>query len=237
VQPIRQRLSYANVMSTIAVVLALGGATAFAATNLRPNSVGTAQLKKDAVTGAKVRNGTLTGADVDTASLGQVPSAKAADSAATAQRAGSAARADNATRAERADRATEAETAQRANFAEEAFRLQPPENPRFVGIAGQPLFAPGWQNFGTNRRAGFYMDREGIVHLQGEVKRVAGTGINIFTLPPGYAPAPEDGRFFPAITENRIVGTIIVEPTGEVNFGAGDSDAVFLDGITWRAGK
>ena len=236
-QPIRQRLSYANVMSTIAVVLALGGATAFAATSLRPNSVGTAQLKKEAVTGAKVKNGSLSGVDVDVASLGQVPSAKSADSASTAQRAAAAARADNATRAERADRAIAADTAQRANTADEAFRLQPPENPRVVGAAGQPGFGPGWENFGTNRRASFYMDKQGIVHLQGEVKRVTGVGITIFNLPASYAPAPEDGQFFPAITENGFVGTIIVEPTGEVNLSVGDSDVVFLDGITWRAGK
>jgi hypothetical protein len=40
-------------MSTIAVVLALGGATAFAASQLAKNSVGAKQLKKNAVTGVK----------------------------------------------------------------------------------------------------------------------------------------------------------------------------------------
>jgi hypothetical protein len=234
---IRKRLSYADVMSTIAVVLALGGATAFAASSLSRNSVGTAQLKKDAVTGAKVRDGSLTGQDVNASTLGQVPAAKAAESAAAAQRAGSAARADNAARAERSDRATEADTAQRASIAEEALRLQPPENLHVVGDPGQPRFGAGWENFGTNRRASFYMDRQGIVHLQGEVKRVAGAEIRIFTLPPSYAPAPEDGQFFPVITSGNILGTIVVEPSGEVNFGVGNSGAVFLDGITWRAGK
>lgn len=43
---VRQRLSYANVMSTIAVFLVLGGGAAFAATQLPKNSVGTKQLKK-----------------------------------------------------------------------------------------------------------------------------------------------------------------------------------------------
>lgn len=56
---LRSRLSYANVMSTIAVVLTLGGATAMAAVVLGPNSVGTRQLKKDAVTAAKIKDGAV----------------------------------------------------------------------------------------------------------------------------------------------------------------------------------
>ncbi|HWO84617.1 MAG TPA: hypothetical protein VNM38_12630 [Solirubrobacterales bacterium] len=55
---ITKRLTYANVMSSIAVFLVLGGATALAA-GLGKNSVGTKQLKKNAVTGAKVKNGSL----------------------------------------------------------------------------------------------------------------------------------------------------------------------------------
>ena len=54
---LRARLTYANVMATIAVFIALGGG-AYAVT-LPRNSVGTAQLKSRAVTGAKVRPGTL----------------------------------------------------------------------------------------------------------------------------------------------------------------------------------
>ena len=78
-QRIRSRLSYANVMSTIAVFLTLGGASALAASQLAKNSVGTKQLKKNAVTaakikanavsGAKVADGSLTGADVADKSL------------------------------------------------------------------------------------------------------------------------------------------------------------------------
>ena len=90
---IRKRLTYANVMSSIAVFLVIGGATAFAA--LGKNTVGTKQLKKNAVTtakiknnavttnkikanavnGAKVKDGSLTGADINLGALGTVPSA------------------------------------------------------------------------------------------------------------------------------------------------------------------
>jgi hypothetical protein len=89
-----RRLTYANVMSTIAVFLCLGGASALAAGTLGKNSVGSRQLKSKAVTtgklannavnGAKVANGSLTGADIDVAALGTVPSATTAASAGNA---------------------------------------------------------------------------------------------------------------------------------------------------------
>ena len=76
-----ERLSYANVVSTICLFLLLGGATAFAATHLGKNSVGTKQLKKNSVTGAKVKNHTLTGKDIKLSKLGKVPLAAHADAA------------------------------------------------------------------------------------------------------------------------------------------------------------
>jgi hypothetical protein len=51
---VRKRITYANVMSSIAVFLVLGGATAFAASQLGKESVGAKQLKKEAVTLAKI---------------------------------------------------------------------------------------------------------------------------------------------------------------------------------------
>lgn len=64
-----RRLTYANVMSTIAVFLVLGGATAFAASHLGKNSVGTMQLKNNAVVTAKIKNSAVTGAKVADGSL------------------------------------------------------------------------------------------------------------------------------------------------------------------------
>jgi hypothetical protein len=51
---LRSKLTYANVISTFCLVLLLGGGTAWAASQLGKESVGTKQLKKEAVTPAKL---------------------------------------------------------------------------------------------------------------------------------------------------------------------------------------
>jgi hypothetical protein len=113
---ITSRLTYANVVSTICLFLLLGGA-AWAATALPKNSVGTPQLKNNAVTGAKVKDGSLTGADVKASTLGQVPSAATAGTAASASHATSADTAGRAASAGTADHATSADSATRAGDA------------------------------------------------------------------------------------------------------------------------
>lgn len=64
----RPRITYANVASSLALFIALGGVS-WAATTLPKNSVGTSQIKSNAVTGAKVKNSSLTGSDIKNASL------------------------------------------------------------------------------------------------------------------------------------------------------------------------
>ena len=83
----RKRLTYANVMSSIAVFLVLGGASAVAAkkigsNELKSNSVTTAKIKKNAVTTAKIKKDAVTGAKVKESTLGEVPSAASAANAA-----------------------------------------------------------------------------------------------------------------------------------------------------------
>jgi hypothetical protein len=100
VKQLRQRLTYANVMSTIAVFLILGGASAFAATQLAKNSVGSKQLKKNAVTTAKIKKNAVTGAKAKESTFGQVPKAAhavSADKATSADKAIGADSAGNAT--------------------------------------------------------------------------------------------------------------------------------------------
>jgi hypothetical protein len=67
---LQPRLTYANVIATLALFLALGGGAAYAASKLEKNSVGTKQLKRSAVTGAKVKDRSLLAADFK---AGQLP--------------------------------------------------------------------------------------------------------------------------------------------------------------------
>lgn len=60
----RNKLTYSNIVATLALFLALGGVS-YAAVTLAPNSVGTSQLRSGAVTGSKLAFplGAVTGED------------------------------------------------------------------------------------------------------------------------------------------------------------------------------
>lgn len=78
-------LTYANVVCTVLLVLAIGGGGVAVAAGLGKNTVGSPQLKSgavrnadladNAVTGAGVRDNRLTGDDIKESTLGRVPSA------------------------------------------------------------------------------------------------------------------------------------------------------------------
>jgi hypothetical protein len=59
----RDKLTYANVISTLCLFMVLGGG-AYAASQLPKNSVGTKQLKNNAVTGQKIKNKSIGTADL-----------------------------------------------------------------------------------------------------------------------------------------------------------------------------
>jgi hypothetical protein len=101
---VRRTPSPAMCIAVLALFVALGGTT-WAAVTLPAKSVGTAQLRRDAVTGAKVKDHALTGADIKLSTLGAVRSAV------------HAATADLATRATSADTATHATSADSAGIA------------------------------------------------------------------------------------------------------------------------
>lgn len=92
---IRTHLTYANLVSTLALLIALGLGSAYAANQLGPKSVGARQLRPGAVTGPKIAGGavtpdkipdnSLTGEKINEGSLAQVPSANAANFATTAE--------------------------------------------------------------------------------------------------------------------------------------------------------
>ncbi|MCW2980524.1 MAG: hypothetical protein JWO14_2251 [Solirubrobacterales bacterium] len=114
---IRSRLTYANVVSTLALFLVGAGGTAFAAGQLAKNSVGTAQIKNKAITTAKIKNGAVTGAKINLSTLGTVPSAGTATSAGTADSANTARTAAHADTAGSATSAGHADTANSATLA------------------------------------------------------------------------------------------------------------------------
>ena len=93
---IRKRITYANVMSSIAVFLVLGGASAYAAKKIGSNeikgnsittgkikkeAVSASKIKKNAVTTAKIADGAVTGAKLNLGTVGTVPNAVHANTA------------------------------------------------------------------------------------------------------------------------------------------------------------
>jgi hypothetical protein len=110
----RARLTYANVVATLALFVALGG-TGYAASQITSRDVKNRSLK-----GADVKKNTLTGTEVNESKLGLVPNARAAQNSLTAANATVADLAKSSTRATSADTAG---TAALANVASDAQAL------------------------------------------------------------------------------------------------------------------
>jgi hypothetical protein len=233
VQRLWKRLTYANVMSSLAVFLVLGGATAFAAGQLGKNTVGSKQLKKNAVTaakikketvtGAKVKKDTLTGTQIKESTLGTVPSATTATSAGTAN------------------------TANSANSANVASSLTPAESVHLIGTPGNPPFENGSSNLPsvegiTLPPAGFWKDKEGVVHLTGYAKVGTSSSVDsVFTLPSGFRPASGTILEWEPLDEQPVIvvgGNVVItgiDLSGKV-VGTEEEDLA-LEGITFRAGS
>jgi hypothetical protein len=203
----RPKLSYANVMATIAVFIALGG-SAFAfhlgknsvgPRQLKKNAITTAKVKDEAITAAKVKKGSLTGGQINVSTLGTVPAARTSDSSITAQTANSVA---------------------------------PPEPWHQVGTPGEPPFEKGWKNIpqeGSSHAptVAFYKDHEGVVHLRGVA---FGGETKAFRLPTGYRPGPNIELVLPGVT---IYGSGISSAIDGLVFAEGI--VLNLNGITFRA--
>jgi hypothetical protein len=215
---LRPKLTFANVVSCLALFVALGSG-AVAASQLGKNSVGTKQLKKNAVTkakikknavttakvssqaitAAKVKTGTLTGNQIDSATLGTVPT---------------------------------------ANTAEVANSLTPAEPWHVVGTPGEPAFQNSWVSESKEgQTVAFYKDQVGVVHLRG----IAADGTpekTIFALPLGFRPAP--GELLPFAVaclpcEPTATGTLLIAEESPGSVEAPDAEEVSLEGVTFRA--
>jgi hypothetical protein len=237
---VRKRLTYANVMSSIAVFLVVAGGSALAASQLGKNTVGSKQLKKNAVVTAKIKNGAVTGAKLKLSSIGKVPSASTADTATSANTAKTADTAKTAETAKSADTAKSAETAKTATTAATAnlAKSLPP-------LTWTPItLENGWLAFETGefgRTPAYSKDLEGFVHLEGELGGAGQTTNVLGTLPVGFRP-PRGAWFTLGATNGsfdpQVVNLWITE-SGELaiyNAPGADDSFVSLSGVEFYVG-
>jgi hypothetical protein len=214
----RQKLSFANVVSVLALFVALGGsAYAFhlgrdsvGSKQLKKSAVTTAKVKKEAITAAKVKKATLTGKQIDAATLGTVPTARAA------------------------------ETASGLAAPEAWHEVGTAGEPRFLGgWQNQPGSSP----FET---VAFYKDHEGVVHLRGSALTENTGDEYVFALPPGFRPAPGKSYLIPGLCYGPPSAECVAGLGGFAIHGLGSdvdggvhapsgSIGVNLDGMTFRA--
>lgn len=101
-----------------------------------------------------------------------------------------------------------------------------------------PLLENSWVNFGgVHRTAGYWKDREGLVHLRGVIKNGTTTnGTILFILPVGYRPATTER--FPASSEDsvgtRTLTQVAIQSDGAVAFLIGANGYLSLSGISFR---
>lgn len=203
------RLSYANVMATIAVFLSLGGVTY--AITLPRNSIRTKHIRAGAVTAKKIAKNAVDGSKIKDFSLlasdfkaGQLPGGAKGDPG--------------------------------SQGPPGAAGVTPvSESWREVGTAGQPAFQNNWTNGTASfHSAAFYKDALGVVHLRGLV--TGGTAPAIFALPIGYR--PPELLYHPATNTNGGPGEVLISPsTGDVNRNSftTPSGSFSLEGISFRA--
>lgn len=98
-----------------------------------------------------------------------------------------------------------------------------------------PTLATGWVNYlnGYNP-AGYFRDKQGIVHLRGLVRKTSGaiSGERIFTLPEGYQPEFRELR---VVISMDLLGRCDIDNAGQVLIIRGDAGWFSLDGISFRA--
>jgi len=228
---LRGKLTYANVMATIAVFIALGG-SAYAAAQLKKNSVGTKQLRKNAVIGAKVKDGSLSAVDIG----GAVDSADHASTADSAARAASAETSIDSLRAANADRldglpsSAFVQTGQLGSFL-------PAQGHFEHSDFGCPFDLTSWHNSNptVNETTEYWRDPFGVVHLRGFAIRCGTAETTIFTLPPGFRPGKRE--YFIAFMENPAptMGLVTVEAKGAVVASEVITNgSIALDGITFK---
>ena len=212
----RPRITYANVMATIAVFFAFRGAS-YAAFKLPKNSVGTKQIKNNAVNGSKVANGSLVEQDFAADQLPQGPQGLPGP---------------------KGDPGTKGDTGLQGPGGSEAWHEIGPATSKCFESKSNGNFcdlnAVGtcmWSNYGGgSSTAPYYRDPTGVVHLKGLVKLAAGcsdpaSSREIFYLPVGYRLAA--GAIFEVASANAAATVFVKDP---------NSDSEGFSSVRWQAG-
>jgi hypothetical protein len=199
-------------VAIVALVFAMVG-TGYAAFKVPKKSVGTKQLKANAVTNAKVKNNTLTGKKIQVATLGTVPSAT------------------------NAAHATLADTANGLPVPE-LHVIGAPGQPGFQ--SGTTNY--GSEESGiTFTDASFFKSHDNVVHLEGIVKVGASGPIpgEVYQLPVGFRPPSGRVQYYITLKEQPILifgsNTVIEgkDVSGEILTTSGKP--AVLSGIVFRA--
>lgn len=227
---IRERLTYANVVATLALFLVLSGGVTIAATGgsliLGKSNSASSQTSLSAPVAGRALQVTNTSTGAGATALGLKTA-----SGHPPFTVNSGAKVTNLN-ADKLD-----------GFDSTAFAAAASEPVHVVGAAGQPGFQNGYTNFGSGwSTAGFYKDSTRIVHLRGTLKKLTGTfdGSAAFTLPAGYRPpqilslpaAVDNGSG--ALQINTDGSVVIYCWTGPCTTGSGGV-GVGMDGLTFRA--
>jgi len=216
---IRKRLTYANVMSSLAVFLVLGGATAFAAikkvgpNEIKANSIKTGKIVKEAVTAGKIKKNAVTESKI---ANGAVTTNKIANDAVTGEK------------VKESTLGTVPDADKLGGTPASGYAKSQLPTPTLATLVG------AWETAGGRAPASYYKDSFGIVHLEGIVEG-GGTFSEIFELPAGFRPGTS-ANFLVYGNASTPAG-IFISSEGEVTLLEGDDAFISLYGITFRAGN
>jgi hypothetical protein len=242
--PPRQKIrrpSLGLVLACVALAVALSG-TGYAVTSIPRNSVGTVQLRNNAVISAKVGNGTLLRSDFAAGHLPIGPTGPAGERGSTGA---------TGPQGQTGPAGAQGPQGVQGPVGPQGTSLPAAEPWREVGSPGQPAFNSSdscppdfvqcaWVNYDAEyETAAFMKDSFGIVHLKGLVRSTrsdARAVPYVFILPPGYRPARDE--YFTVQSHPNLPGQIHVWASGGVVAPFPESAVwISLNGVSFRAAQ